>query len=96
MTNEQLKLLLMSMRAELSAVVQSVRERMPEDAERHQIERWEKKPEYKSRFVVLNSEETHNLVVDSGDYVALEPLVDLLARWQVRIAQLAENCQPND
>ena len=85
MTDPQLKLLLSSMLDELEHVMDDVRERMPESAEREG--EWVRKPEYADQFFLKLTEETHEFV-RNGEFEALKPLANWLATWRERVDEL--------
>lgn len=90
MSDAQLKLMLVLMLSELSATIDEVSELMPEDAERESVGDWVKKPEFANKFVILASEETHDWQTTQGDYLALEPLRNLVVQWQQRIEAIGD------
>lgn len=91
MTDVQLKLMLELMVSELSVTVNAVAELMPEEAARESNGEWLKKPEFANKHLFIASETTHDWVTTQGDYIALEPLRNLVDQWEQRIGALGRS-----
>lgn len=93
MNNQQLYVLLMSMIAELDNAIADAESKMPEDAEREQIEGKKLKDEYVGRLGIYISDGYYETYTVQGNYVALEPLAALRERWDDRIKMLLSGAE---